>query len=65
MRRRDLVDITFLVAFWGIAGARGFDAFGVIIAGAWTLRVIVFERKGYRLVTRGKNRLPSKDPAEY
>jgi hypothetical protein len=64
-KRRDVWDAGFLVVFWGIAAATGFDSVVVFVAVLWTLRILIFERKGYRLVTRGRSWSPSKDPDDY
>jgi hypothetical protein len=59
------LDVVFLAAIWLIAAARGFNDWVVLLAVVWTIRVIVFDRRGYRLVLRGRRRPPSKDPARY
>jgi hypothetical protein len=61
-RAREALDIAFVVALWVIAAVRSFDAVTVGISVLWTLRVVVFERSGYRLITRGRTWWPSKDP---
>jgi hypothetical protein len=66
MRRSAYVlDVTFLVVLWVIAAATGFNSVAVGLSVLWTLRVLVFDRKGYRLITRGRRWSPSKDPDDY
>jgi hypothetical protein len=55
----------FLVVLWVVAAIQDFDGFVVALSSLWTVRVLVFERKGYRLVTRGRSWSPSKNPDDY
>jgi hypothetical protein len=63
--RDDVIDVVVLVAMWGLAVARDFDAFVIFIASLWSLRIGLFERRGYRLLTRGNAWWPSKNPDDY
>jgi hypothetical protein len=65
-RHFDLIfDVVFLVAVWVIAVVRDFDGFVLTMAILWTARVVLFDRKGYRLVTRGWSWEPSRNPDHY
>jgi hypothetical protein len=64
-RWREAFDVVFLIALWTIAALSHWDGFAIFIAAGWTLRVILFERRGYRLLTRGWSWSPSKDPDRY
>jgi hypothetical protein len=64
-RWREAFDVVFLIALWTIAAFSHWDGFAIFIAAGWTLRVILFERRGYRLLTRGWSWSPSKDPDRY
>lgn len=60
-----LFDVAYLTLFWAVAILREFDTFFVVLAALWTVRVVVCERHGYRLVTRGRTWAPSKSPDDY
>lgn len=59
------VEMLGLVVLWGFAVARDFDGFILLVAVVVTVRFVVFDRHGYRLVTRGRSWEPSKDPDDY
>jgi hypothetical protein len=63
--RTAAVDVVLLAALWVTGALHGFDTSLVVIAVVWTLRVILFDRRGYRLVTRGRSWWPSKNPDDY
>jgi hypothetical protein len=65
IKRHFDLSVALLVGFWVVAVIRDFREFDVTIAVLLTVRVVIFERKAYRLVTRGWKWEPSRNPDDY